>query len=216
MSKAPLLRKVVLEVPRSYLGQEQGTELVETLSIIQMLRSDAGFYSGVCRIKPRAGSNLKELVGAVGVTRIEPLSKEKDGSYIAYIEGRPMSHWVRTGSTNEAYQSPPFELTPETWRKTLIGSEAQIRKSLGRLETAGLQFKVVWSGDASFGPGALISSLTEAQRRTLSVAHELGYFDFPRRVRSARLAETLDLSKSTVSEQLRRAEKSIFDQLFNS
>lgn len=210
------LRRVILEVPRRCLSQEEGAERVDTLGIIQMLRSDANFYSGICRVRPRGRRSLEELVGAFGITRIEPLSKEKDGSCIAYIEGRPMSHWIRTGSARDAYQSPPFELTPTAWRKTLIGSEAQIRRSIKKLEMAGLKFKIAWSGDADFGPGSLISTLTQGQRKVLSVAHEIGYFDFPRRAGSDKLAETVGLSKSTVSEHLRRAEKSVLDGLFNS
>lgn len=209
------MRKVVIEVPRRYLTAE-GADSVETLSVIQVLRSDSDHYSGVARIKPRARNGLKGLVGALGITRIEPLSEEKDGSFIAYMEGVPMSHWIRSGSSREAYQSPPFELTPTSWRKTLVGSGTQIRRSLRRFEEAGLKFKIVWSGEAKFGPSALLSALTQGQRKTLSVAHDVGYFDFPRRVGSAELSKALGLSKSTVSEHLRRAEKSVFDQVLNS
>jgi hypothetical protein len=187
---------------------------VESLSIIRFFRMDAGGYSGICRLKPKPGKRIASLVGAFGMTRIDPLSREADDSYIAYVEGRPKGHWSMIGSSREGFQSPPFELTPRAWRKTLVGSEAQLRRALKGLERAGLRFRVVWAGEAKFGSLSLIASLTEGQARTLSAAFRAGYFDVPRKIGSRGLARKLGLSKAAVSEQLRRAERSVFDQIF--
>ena len=192
----------------------RGSELVESIRIIQLFKFDRRSFAGICRLKPRDGDDLKKLIGAFGMTKVESLSKEDDGSHIAYVEGRPMRNWVSTNSAEEGYQAPPFELTATSWRKTLVGSEAQIRRSLKKFERGGLKFKVVWSGRASFEPRAVVSSLSQGQRRTLSTAYRLGYYDFPRRVKSGDLAKTMNLSKATISEHLRKAEKSIFEQIF--
>ncbi|UTF55343.1 helix-turn-helix domain-containing protein [Natronosalvus rutilus] len=47
--------------------------------------------------------------------------------------------------------------------------------------------------------------LTEKQEELLSVAYEEGYFDVPRGISQDELAETLGISKSAVSQRLRRA-----------
>lgn len=108
---------------------------------------------------------------------------------------------------------PPFELTPTVWKKTFIGSEIQIKRILKKAERFGLKFRIAWAGDAKFSPESVTSSLTERQRKTLAVAYQKGYYDVPRRIQSERLADFLGLSKSTVSEHLRKAERSILDQL---
>lgn len=47
-------------------------------------------------------------------------------------------------------------------------------------------------------------ALTEQQRETLELAYELGYFDIPRAVTTADLADVLEISNQAVSERLRR------------
>ncbi|WP_394741671.1 helix-turn-helix domain-containing protein [Natronococcus roseus] len=48
-------------------------------------------------------------------------------------------------------------------------------------------------------------SLTEKQRELLTVAYEEGYFDVPRRISQDELADRLEVSKSAISQRLRRA-----------
>jgi predicted DNA binding protein len=54
-------------------------------------------------------------------------------------------------------------------------------------------------------PGA--SSLTPRQAEVLTLAYELGYFEFPKKVGVDALARRLGVAKSTVAETLHRAEK---------
>lgn len=50
-----------------------------------------------------------------------------------------------------------------------------------------------------------VVALTPKQQELLSVAHEEGYFDVPRGISQDELADRLDVSKSAVSQRLRRA-----------
>ncbi|MFP9192737.1 helix-turn-helix domain-containing protein [Natrialbaceae archaeon A-CW1-1] len=50
-----------------------------------------------------------------------------------------------------------------------------------------------------------VVGLTEKQERLLTVAYEEGYFDVPRGISQDELAEMLGISKSAVSQRLRRA-----------
>ncbi|WP_408957938.1 helix-turn-helix domain-containing protein [Natrinema sp. 74] len=50
-----------------------------------------------------------------------------------------------------------------------------------------------------------VVALTEKQRELLAVAHEEGYFDVPRGISQDELADRLEVSKSAVSQRLRRA-----------
>jgi hypothetical protein len=212
------LRKVVIEIPLKFLGESQASRLLESLKILITFRADSQRFAGVCRLTlrhpERKASVLKSLIGSFGITKINLISKMDDRTHLVYIEGKPLKHWVRISSPREGYQYPPFELASDGWRKTLIGSERQIQKMLGKFEKSGLPIKIVWAGEANFSPATLISSLTESQARTLSAAYSEGYFDFPRRIGSAELAKSLNLSKATVSEHLRKSEGLIFSQIF--
>jgi predicted DNA binding protein len=50
-----------------------------------------------------------------------------------------------------------------------------------------------------------VVALTDKQQELLTVAHEEGYFDVPRGITQNELADRLDVSKSAVSQRLRRA-----------
>lgn len=50
-----------------------------------------------------------------------------------------------------------------------------------------------------------VVALTEKQQELLAVAHEEGYFDVPRGISQDELAERLGVSKSAISQRLRRA-----------
>ncbi|MWG36289.1 helix-turn-helix domain-containing protein [Halomarina oriensis] len=51
--------------------------------------------------------------------------------------------------------------------------------------------------------------LTGRQREVVSVALELGYFEWPRRINSEQLAAELDISRATLLEHLRKAESKL-------
>lgn len=54
-----------------------------------------------------------------------------------------------------------------------------------------------------------LSGLSDRQQETLSVAFELGYYEFPRAATHADIAERLDCAPNTASEHLQKAEAKI-------
>jgi hypothetical protein len=68
-----------------------------------------------------------------------------------------------------------------------------------------MPFEIVSASEARFTPDSLFMSLTGSQRKTITEAYGSGYFDFPRKTNSRKLARSLGISKSTLSEHLRRA-----------
>ena len=65
-------------------------------------------------------------------------------------------------------------------------------------------------GDAGSGTDAR-NGLTARQREALRVAHEMGYFDIPRRATLADVAAELDITASSCSERLRRAQTCLLE-----
>jgi predicted DNA binding protein len=64
------------------------------------------------------------------------------------------------------------------------------------------------SDTAETGP-----SLTDRQREALAVAHERGFYDWPRRNTGEEIATSLDITAPTFLEHLRRAESKIVDSV---
>jgi DNA-binding CsgD family transcriptional regulator len=64
--------------------------------------------------------------------------------------------------------------------------------------------------------GTLTSDLTDRQRTALETAYYSGFFEWPRAVTGEDVAESLDVSPPTFHQHLRKAERKMFDAVFDS
>lgn len=95
---------------------------------------------------------------------------------------------------------------------TLLGSQEDIAREIGEYGDGGMTVLLERIADYG-GPKNTLDSLTDRQREILQTAYELGYFDVPRSVSTADVAEKLHLDPSTVAEHLQRAERNLVTSL---
>jgi len=83
------------------------------------------------------------------------------------------------------------------------------------------QFSSFWQRNASFHVRRLTrdgeseppgDGLTDRQREALRIAYELGYFEIPRQATLEDVAAELDITPSSVSERLRRAQTQVIEE----
>ena len=93
--------------------------------------------------------------------------------------------------------------------KVLISGEDTLRKITDRLESKGVPCTIL-------GRTHLIAKndLTARQEYIVKIALELGYFEFPKKIKLEELSKRLGISPGTLSEILRRAEKNILSKYF--
>lgn len=80
---------------------------------------------------------------------------------------------------------------------------------LQRLHKDGVVYKI-----AELSPLSSPKDLTARQQKVLRSALELGYYDFPKKISTEQLANTLGIKSGTVVEILRRAEKNVISSYF--
>lgn len=97
---------------------------------------------------------------------------------------------------------------------TFIGSPHQIRRTLDLIEKTGAKYRVLSLTDAKFSLDSPLHRLTEKQMRVIEIAHNLGYYDSPRGIKSVELAQRLGVSGATATTRLRWAERRLIDILF--
>jgi predicted DNA binding protein len=93
--------------------------------------------------------------------------------------------------------------------KILISGEETLKQITGRLQSKGVDYVIQ-------GQTHLIekNELTARQEQIAKIALELGYFEFPKKIRLEELSGRLGISPGTLSEILRRAEKNILSKYF--
>jgi predicted DNA binding protein len=211
------LRQLVLDAPRSDLERVEGTSsvgLVESFKVVHQFHFTSTSLAGICQVKfriPRVSP--RQMAGHVGLTKVEQLTRLEDGSYLAYYEGRPTAGWAKLAATSGAHLVPPFELTPKSWRITVVGTTPHLRRFLRAVGRARIHYRVRSLGKAHFRPESPLGALTAKQREALVTAYRTGYYDVPRRADSSQVARALGRGKSSTVEHLRKAEKRLLDQI---
>lgn len=223
LRRAAATRRVVLELPRQDPeGFDRLTELgvIESFRVIHLFRFDTRAYAGICRVKFRDPAvRPTQMVGHIGISKVGHLAQLADGAYLANIEGRPTAGWARLAALTEGAMYPALELTPESWRITVVGSNDQMKGFLADLREFKMRYKVLSVEDADIeGPPErpAIAILTPKQREALVVAYQCGYYDIPKRAESADVAKALARGKSTTLEHLRKAEKRLLDSYMHT
>lgn len=104
-----------------------------------------------------------------------------------------------------------IEVIPDGWRQTGWFAD---RDAFGKFSSfwqrnAGFRLYRLTRGGEPEPPG---DGLTDRQQEALRTAYELGYFDIPRQASLEEVATELDISASSVSERLRRAQTQVIQE----
>lgn len=94
------------------------------------------------------------------------------------------------------------------WRLLLSGDDT-LKKVTDRLGSQRVEFKILELSHLNN-----VKDLTARQEQIVKMALEMGYFEFPKKIRLEELSERLGISAGNLSEILRRAEKNILSRYF--
>ncbi len=208
------MKRVIAAIPREdFERSDRLPELafVERLRVVHLFRFRPTSYAGVCRVRFRIPTARPHMVGHGGMTKVVSLTRLEDGAFLAYFEGKPTTGWARLAATTRGHLIPTLELTPDSWRISVVGTGPQLRKFLVGLRRRKIHHHVLSIAGTDPREDSPMQWLTPRQREALVAAYRAGYYDTPRRADSARVARSLDLSKSATVEHLRKAQKRLLD-----
>lgn len=95
---------------------------------------------------------------------------------------------------------------------SLVGPQDAISGAIQGYEAAGVVTDLRRLGTYS-GSNDPLDAVTDRQREVLRTAHEMGYYEVPREVSIADIADDMGLDPSTVAEHLQRAERNVMHRL---
>ena len=149
------------------------------------------------------------LVGEAGETRryqvLPALSLEEQlGDHLDDLEG------LEALATADAIIER-ITVVPDGWRQTgwFADRDAFRKFSSFWQRNAGFRLHRLTQDGESEPPG---DGLTDRQHEALRIAYELGHFDIPRQASLEDVAAELDISPSSVSERLRRAQTQLIEE----
>jgi hypothetical protein len=208
------MRRLILEFDVDEVAKFLGEDLkkIDFMDVVTILKE--GPEEAVLIVTAR----LKDPAAELGdlhldvVDKIRVLDRSKDGTYTLFWKGRPIkrqqSFWKGGG-----YLTTPYEIRNGKLKVTWLGNAKEVKSFLRFVERAGVRFKVDLLTDAKFSPDSPLHSLTDKQRRVLTTAFNLGYYDVPRRMGSDELASRLGITNQAFVMHRRKAERRLLSQI---
>lgn len=134
------------------------------------------------------------------------LERRTDDNHHLWLLFRPVPD--RWADTLRRFDLRHVEIRPDgRTRVSLRGRRSDIQDLVADMDVADVQVL----RDSPDGDHLTVEDLTPRQETAVRTALDSGYYEVPRRVSLTELAETMGLSPSSLSELLRRAERSIID-----
>lgn len=219
------MRRLVLEIPHLDLAKSGGKALlqhVKSIEVLHFLRHDSGGFAAISKIeladeRTRIHDAIRAIRDAPGHgAEIHLLERSGERTYTCFMKGTLRHIPIPIGlNSTGAYITTPFELKDGDLRLTALGSAKELKDLARKIERSGIRCRVVSLTDAKFPPESPLGRLTEKQRKVLTTAYNLGYYDRPRRINSQQLAKRLDLAGSTLVVHRQKAERRLLKAILS-
>jgi hypothetical protein len=212
------MRRLILEISEKELVKI-GIELpvfqrIKSLELLYFLRQDPEEFAAISHVEFKdPNSKVQDLLTGGFLVEAQEL-EHKNGAYTVFMRGGPsLSSVLRAIGIVGGYLFPPLGIGDGKIKITFLGSEAEVKDLMEKIDDIGIHYHVALLADTNFSPISPLTQLTEKQRQVLLAAYKLGYYDIPRKITSEELAKKLGLVDSTVVEHLRKAEKRLITQM---
>jgi len=140
------------------------------------------------------------------VVELEPLARSDDSVLVQFETSEPLLLEPMQGSGVPIEM--PFDIVDGRASWEVTAPQDRISALGEQLDAFGIEFRV----EHLHQHVTTEQLLTDRQRRLITTAVELGYYDTPRECTLTDLADELGIAKSTCSETLHRAEGKIIKQ----
>ncbi len=108
----------------------------------------------------------------------------------------------------------PRTFSPDSVDLAFVGRSRDLKRFLVFLGELGIEFRLALRRPYRVKTRGLLSGLTDVQYRCLHRAYHAGHYDIPKRADVRRIARDLEISRATVSQHIRKAERGLLQALF--
>jgi len=214
------MRRLIVELSvedvGKYLNVLPAFQKLELFEVLSFLKETPEEVALICRVRfKEPKTKLKAVFEKSALLR--HLDTEKDDTHIYYVKRQPSKGDSTSGFlTSGGYLAPPFEVRNGILRATFLGTATEIKRFLQKLRATGFKHRIVSLMDAKFSVESPLGKLTEKQRKVITAAYNLGYYDFPKRISSDELAKKLGIRSSTLVNHRIKAERRLLAELLSN
>ena len=191
----------------------------ESFELIEILKIDFEKITKlvITKIIMKEDYKLEEL-DLPGKSKIISILKHERNQYICLVKGQPPMekfndyiNKVKKLDLNLVWTTPMM-FDKDKLVISIIGMEEELKvfyenwKEFADIKKISIQ-------QANFEWNSILSCLTDKQREIIINAKRHGYYNYPRKINSEKLAKRIGLSKATTIEHLRKAENRLVSNI---
>ena len=200
------------------LGFDRLFDYVEKITTLSSLLFTSEQFIMVSKIEWVDGIDFKSIQESIIIDDIIEVSSEENKSVVIVIGHLPpivselISHVIKEF---RCFFEFPMVNVKGKMTIPLVGTKENLTRLLSHLEDLNVEFKMASLTNYYVKGKDLLSSLTPAQYQCLEMAVAEGYFDIPKKADSRKLSAKKGISHSAYLAHIRKAQKKIFEELFD-
>jgi predicted DNA binding protein len=203
------LAKIALQIPETMWIAEVSSAYSDVTFRVMSTQYDDGTATGLFEVE---GDGVVQILSqaneATDVTGIELLWKNAEKSVILVETDNPLL--LLPVSRVGVPLKTPFIISNGVASWEIFTSHSRLSELTDEFDDLGITYDI--ESIQEFDAAGNDSILTPRQREVLSDAFEAGYYDTPRETSLTQVATSLDITKSTCSDILHRAEGKIIER----
>ena len=199
------------------LGFEKIFDYAERITTLSSLLFTSEQFIMISKVEWIDEPNIESIKRSIIIDDIiEISSEEKISIYIVIGHIPPIVSELISHVIKQFKCFFEFPIVNEKGRMSipLVGAKENLVKLLSYLEDLNVEFEVLSLTNYYIKGKDILSSLTPSQYRCLEMAVEQGYFQIPKKADARKLASKIGISHSAFLTHIRKAERKIFEELF--
>jgi len=211
------MRKVIVEIePYETTKKAQRTMFthIRSYEVLEVLRMDhmKGLYVDLIECHLKENVSMDELT-SIGNMDILSVIRSEGDKHVCLVLGHETEQANDVFSELNLIYTAPSLISEDRIIVSFISDQKNmmrfvevVKANIGKV--VNMTFK-----QSTYEKKDLLSILTDKQREIMTAAYRCGYYDIPKRISSEQLSEKVSISKPTLLEHLRKAERRIFMEI---
>ncbi|MBI0583363.1 MAG: helix-turn-helix domain-containing protein [Methanomassiliicoccus sp.] len=213
------MRKVIVEIEPYETTREAQRSLfthIHSYEVLEVLKMDheKGLYVDLIECILKEGVSIDELT-SIGNMDILSVIRSEGDKHICLVLGHESdeaNERFKGLELNLIYTAPSL-ISEDRIIVSFISSQRDMARFVEVVKAhIGKVVKMTFK-QSTYEKKDLLTLLTDKQREVMAAAYKHGYYDVPRMISSEKLAEKVSISKPTLIEHLRKAERRIINEI---
>ncbi|MHC1680548.1 MAG: helix-turn-helix domain-containing protein [Methanomassiliicoccales archaeon] len=214
------MRKVIIEIELYDAVKEAQRPIfshIRSYEVLEVLKMDhmKGLYVDLIECRLREGVSIGELtsIGNMDILSVVKSDGDKHVCLVLGHETEEANDMIKGLDLNLIFTAPSLISEDRiiisfiSGQKDMMKFVEVVKAHIGKV--VNMTFK-----QSTYEKKDILSVLTDKQREIMTAAYRYGYYDLPKGIGSEQLSEKVNISKPTMLEHLRKAERRIFTEIF--